>query len=356
VVALAATLAEPGRRATFIDRDNVVIRDSEGRILRSSIKDAFRDGRAFFIDVAPDVLALDADREHLCRKTQRIADELAKFGYRPILVASGQPNRVHLFCVVRDRVLLARMEAKAKDLGIDVRACIRPALSPHRLGFTPKLLSHSSPGAALKSIEEGRQGKVLSERTHDLLDIGLPQGMRSEQTQSICNGYLRARRTFDEFFEDLWNSSAGERLDDEIEKRGLKHGRRWLRRSWDKGIEYVANQPRQHVGRFTAQAFIENALNEQYPGKNGPTEFATGIAIAQKCEQVGRAAVDYSVRDWQLDTGTRSKETMTSSRDRLLAVRRLKRLTTKTPGNTSYAERFRLVNPASGTHSESHPP
>jgi hypothetical protein len=112
-------------------------------------------GEPFAVEVADDVLALDCDDEAIASHLFSIANELKRSGLVPVVVNSGQPGHLHLFCRVDDPERLAGCKNMARDARLDVREgdCrIRPPLSPHRLACPVSLATNHSPIEALRAL------------------------------------------------------------------------------------------------------------------------------------------------------------------------------------------------------------
>src|SRR5262245_61059290 len=91
IEALANAIRRPGGKAGLLDADN----QFRGWV---SLAEAVQSGRAFFVDVVDDILAIDCDVPDLATQVHQIAADLRAQGCRPVLTESGQPGRLHLFC------------------------------------------------------------------------------------------------------------------------------------------------------------------------------------------------------------------------------------------------------------------
>jgi hypothetical protein len=81
-------------------------------------------------------------------------------GLHPVLVESGQPGHLHLFCRITDPAARTRYLNLARQRGIDVRQGhnrIRPPLSPHRNGLPVRLLTPEDPQQALAALAPERR-------------------------------------------------------------------------------------------------------------------------------------------------------------------------------------------------------
>ena len=348
---LAERVRAPATSILLIDENNARER------FVGTLHCALQTGRAFAVRAAEDMLALDADDPD-SNAVEQVISELAKFGYEAVVIGSGRPGHRHLLCPIRDPQLLERMKMRSGRLGLGVRhggALIRPPLSPHRSGLPPHLLSHDSAELAIAALDRNRKPRALSPSVQLYLTNGTPKDTRSEMIQSIVNGYLRRRRTLEELESDLAVSRAGERVREEIERRGEDNAREWLRRSWTKGIEYVASEVRnaKRATRIEERAELI-AAHRRWSGKNGSTDFAAYVAFYKKAEQLGKRSIDFSIRDWQLALGTSSRATIDATIERLIEAGLIRRINKVRP--EGHAARYRLVLTDSGTHSESHPP
>ncbi len=93
-------------------------------------------GRAYFVNVAPDVFAGDWDAKGNQENVWTLHEELKAAGMPSVLVASGQVGHYQALARIPDRAVRERFATRAKALGFDVRDAIRPPLSHHRLWGT----------------------------------------------------------------------------------------------------------------------------------------------------------------------------------------------------------------------------
>lgn len=129
----ARALVRPGGNACLLNADNTADR-------WVPIEEAVRSGRPFFIEGASDLLIVDCDDRDRAPLVHGLADSCRTLGFVPVVVASGQLGRLHLFARVPDEAAHARLTEQAHASGLDVRQSIRPPLCPHRLGFIPALV------------------------------------------------------------------------------------------------------------------------------------------------------------------------------------------------------------------------
>ena len=151
--AFATAIVRPGGNALLINPDNSKLR-------WVSIETAATARMAFAVEVAPEILAVDADSPALgLRAEGDLASSLIETGFTPVIVASGRPGHRHVFARISDPALLLRIKAQVRSeryaegrKRLDVRHSIRPPLAPHRLGLAPKLLSPPDVATAVGAL------------------------------------------------------------------------------------------------------------------------------------------------------------------------------------------------------------
>ena len=151
--AFTTAIVRPGGNAVLINPDNSKLR-------WVSIETAATARMAFAVEVAPEILAVDADSPALGLRAQGdLARSLIETGITPVIVASGRPGHRHVFARISDPTLLLRIKARARSAHyaegskrLDVRYAIRPPLAPHRLGLAPKLLFPPDVAIALGAL------------------------------------------------------------------------------------------------------------------------------------------------------------------------------------------------------------
>jgi hypothetical protein len=258
VKAFASMIGKPGGNALLIDEHN-----RRGAWVPI---DELRNGLTFAIEVANNLLAIDFDgparRPHL----DSLFEELRSDGLRPILVNSGRPGHVHLFCRIGDPSLWDRYRLQAKARGFETRKSIRPPLSPHRLGLPVSLLFPADPGEALAALAPiwilANRDRSLSPAMAKLLKYGDTNGRyksRSEVIQALALGAVNAEWTQEEFLDALTDerNGGGEKF------RTLQNGRRYVTRSWEAALRTGANSPaiRNRADALTHVAMIRAAVS-----------------------------------------------------------------------------------------------
>jgi hypothetical protein len=274
VEAFARAIVRPGGNALLLRPDN-----SRDRWV--SIREAVHSGRAFTVEVDQDILAIDADSEELGRAAEALAADLRAAGHHPVLLASGQPGRRHVFVRISDPDVLANFRSRATSQGLDVRTSIRPPLAPHRLGLEAKLLEPSDPQEALPALQTQR--RVQPERRRSLkpdmailLALGDRDGRypsRSHMIQALATAAVNAGWSESEFSEALLGPSneAGAK----VRAMNLWDQKRYISRSWEVAKRFVMAHPAVR-DRAAAQDAIrgigEMIQSTKWPGRGGATE------------------------------------------------------------------------------------
>ncbi|MDP9329836.1 MAG: hypothetical protein M3P11_04240 [Actinomycetota bacterium] len=142
---IASAVAKPHGQALVIDENN----RSNGW---TPILDAIQTGICFAVDVAFNIIALDADSCGQSRAIEAIADFLIDLDIEPVVLASGGVDRSHLFACITDEALLYDIKERARGRGVDVRRFIRPPASPHRQGLPVALLRPKTWDGALRAL------------------------------------------------------------------------------------------------------------------------------------------------------------------------------------------------------------
>jgi hypothetical protein len=196
IAALALAVAEPGRHALLIDRNN----DAVGWL---SLPHAVSSGRCFTVKVAKDILALDADSVEKGRFVEEKARILLEAqGFPCVVVASGRDGHRHLFALIPEASQKETWASLFRKDGLDVRDTIRPPLAPHRSGLPVRLVYPVTPELALEalkrrgSVDRSRERK-LSRRMYQLLRFGDREGRyksRSEVAMAIATAAVNARK------------------------------------------------------------------------------------------------------------------------------------------------------------------
>ena len=108
-------------------------------------------GVAYFGRVRPEVLAIDADTPDDVVNLLWLAQILREAGFEVVRLSSGGRGawRQHLFCAMAPEARPA-WDLLAHQLGLDVRAFMRPPLTPHRRSTEgPRLIEPATPDEAV---------------------------------------------------------------------------------------------------------------------------------------------------------------------------------------------------------------
>ncbi len=142
----AHAIARHGCNAMLLSSDN----KCDGFV---PIEEAIRCGRAFSVEVESQILPIDCDDPALKDDVASLASDLEALGVTPVVLASGQPGRLHLFARIQDPAIRSAFEARARRERMDVRRSIRPPLAPHRLGLVPRLIRPMAVEDAVAALE-----------------------------------------------------------------------------------------------------------------------------------------------------------------------------------------------------------
>lgn len=288
-------VVRPGGNALLLNGNNTADR-------WTPVEEAVRSGRAFTVEVADDILAVDGDRPEFAGEVNRLAEELRRAGLDTVLVASGQPNRRHLFSRISDSDLLERCKQLARARGLDVRSSIRPPLSPHRLGLQVALLDPADPAEALAALTP--QGPApLSPRIAELLRVGDREGRysktgkRSSVVMAIVTGMVNSGWTLDEGFRALRDRA--HRGGEKVQGRGKDAAWRYVAACWTKAKTLVARQPtiRDRAGALRVITEVRAAVEaHRWKGIAGATNRRVMEAHLRIATETGKVAYGAAVR------------------------------------------------------------
>lgn len=332
VEAFATGVSGPGARALLIDGDN----RGAGWV---PISRAASSGSAFAVDVAADVLALDADDPRRGAAAASMIPALVSDGLRPVVIASGRAGHRHVFARVSDPALHARWAARARKLRLDVRRSIRPPLSPHRLGLPVALIYPGSIEAALAALTAPvgtTPRRELSPHMEELLASGMWRGRyrsRSEMLFALALAALNAGWSRQDYIGAVLESRAGEKL----RKRGARAGGRYLGETWIKAERHFS--PARVVARqASAVELVEQvsaaARATDWTGRSGPTDHAVLLAHIAHAADVRHCPYRSDVRTIADRAGVVAT-TVSKAQRRLVAAGWLRRLHRGSLGNAS---------------------
>jgi hypothetical protein len=227
--ALAEHLSADGL-AHLINADN-------HKLETMSITEAVLGGFAFYVTVKPEFVAIDIDRADGLTVALGMADKWAK--YKPVIVASGQPGRAHVFMRIPNESQRNRIKelAKAHGKGIDIRDDIRPPMAPHRLGLEVALINVPSLSEAMQRLRGTKEASkdVLAEIQHRL-----QSGWTSKRHAGLywlASEYIRLGWSKSKYITDVLTHphGAGAKLTEE------RTGEPFLIETWDKA--YASSNP-----------------------------------------------------------------------------------------------------------------
>ncbi len=286
------------------DNNSFSLDETQPRQVKSQLCCALAAKVPFAVEVRPEVLALDADTRDLAEAACDIAGEMEQSGLEPVVVASGQPDRVHVLVVIDDAELREQWRHRAKNAGIDVRRTIRPPLSPHRLGLPGALVEPTSPDEALRRLQQPRYAasglrarQHLSDKMLSLLrygDTSQKFPSRSEGIQAFATASVNAGLPFTYFRKVLLDpkNELGQKVRDQPDPD------RYLRLSWRSAEKYVAEHPLEDTrreARDTVAAIRRTAADHSW---RRVSDQAVLMALCNRAEAVGTVdALDMSVRD-----------------------------------------------------------
>src|SRR5947209_14395430 len=88
VLAFARKIIRPGGKVLLLTSDN----RADGWV---PLEKAIASRRAFAVEVAADILAIDCDRPELAPSVADLAEQLHSDGIPPVVVSSGRPAHLH---------------------------------------------------------------------------------------------------------------------------------------------------------------------------------------------------------------------------------------------------------------------
>jgi DNA-binding MarR family transcriptional regulator len=345
---------------TRVDLARAVAAGPDGRIVPADnkrlgrwvgIEDAVGQDLCFAVYVRGDILALDCDGPDGVEPLWQIYEHLVDVGVQPVVLASGQPGRLHLFAwVPHDRFRQWLVDTSAKP-GLDVRTgrWMRPPLTVHRRGYKVSLLRPETADEALTALTtvpddlEARipagslgDGPVvdatmpspwpdtsppgeLSHWAGSLLRRGDTAGRypsRSEMVQAITFDAARAGLEFEDLFGALMDPSAvgGDRLREEVAKRGEDRARRWLRGGWDKASPLVATGGKRSLADRVK--CWRSAVSRTFTGAGAASDLLVMDALLARVAKVGSFEINASQRELADEVGI-TKVTVANSLRRL---------------------------------------
>lgn len=364
VRAFAEAVAAPGQKALLYrpGGSNEIERLTS---LPTALHLAEAEGRPCAVYLRPEILVGDYDQPELAGAAVTLAGELRAEGLQPVLVASGQPGRRHLFVRVDDVEQRGLVRDRLKASGADVRAGkqpIRPPLSPHRLGLPSRLLAPTDATAALDALggpesdEQARPRRGLSDATTRLLGQSPPPGSRSEPVMGALLGLANAGLDREQAWATLRSAPLGGRY------AGPGYGpRARFDREWSKACRRVEEVPAYRDGadvRLHVETYLDaSEADTCWRGVAGSSALAVLRAHAGIACRRGSTSYGASQRELAELAGL----TLPTVRVANIRLRRLGLLSQTRPGGTrdgrrvATAWRLTLPNVATFYHS-SHTP
>jgi DNA-binding transcriptional ArsR family regulator len=305
--------------ACFLDEKN----DADGY---DELDQAVQSGRAFFVRVKGDVLALDMDKPSAAPVLADIEALLSMHAITPVVIASGQEGHRHLFARVTDPGLKDVLAVRARAGGIDVRPTIRPPLTPHLLGIPVRLVTPTSVRDALKALQADESRPGLSANIQDQILNGVTElkyQSRSEVIYAIAAGAVNRCWREDDFVAAM--TTPGTQASDYVlhdRFKGEDDG--WLRKTFAKATALVAANPaHSQVDLAAISALRAHVLNSPWPGRTGGTDQVVLLAIIDKASKAGTLDVDCSQREICEGAGISGRATVSKSLTRLQAAGRI---------------------------------
>jgi len=300
VMSLARLVAEPGTRAWELLPDN-----TSGRHL--PLRTAVDEAVAFFVVLADDILAADFDKADATKAADVLAMALRLRGLTPVVLASGQPGRRHVFARVHREDWMEELKDFAKELGGDARAAIRPPLSPHRLGRQQDvpvcLLAPATPSKAVRALSAASRSGSVSDRMWRVIFTG--EGRDYASTSELVLAAACAVQNIgwgvEDFLEllEAEGSALAEAYADRVERRGSDATDWWLRSQiWPRAVSRVSDSPA--IGVHDAERLSAMqlwALSRPWPGRGGAAEQAIYLALIDKASLTARLEFNASFRE-----------------------------------------------------------
>jgi DNA-binding Lrp family transcriptional regulator len=341
MIRLARAIARASGRGLLLTQDNA----GDGWV---PIEAAVASGRAYAVELRRDVLALDGDQPGAGAAAAAVARALRARGLEPLVVPSGQPGRWHLFCRVGSVELRRRVAEEARRRGLDVRRCIRPPWSPHRLALPVAPPAPGELDAAVAALGPLRAHGCLSPATWRRLRHGDPAApSRSECDWSVALGFANAGRDVDDLFRALMDdrNAAGVKVRELAARRGLGEAHRYVGLRHRRATSYVAVHPAIATptdARGEILAIRDAIASLPWPGRTGDTDRAVLEAEIDLRLELGRLQAWVSERDLAERVGM-SRPTVAAARRRLQDQGLLKRI--PTDRRCTQAQTWRLCHP-----------
>ena len=234
--------------------DKILLIDSENKgKFSADIDSAILHNACFAIRPHSNIVSLDFDEPgDLELVFAEVIEYIRNLGQHPVIVQSGTPGHLHLFCRVTNDVLIAEIRDFIASRGVSrwmrTNTFIRPPLSFHRDGEKVKLVTPESAQEALALLSKEIAKTDLPEDTIKKIKYGLLNQTKyksgSELTQAIVNSCYMSGYSFDEIFNILVKKEnrGGNSLKRRIRDKGENQARSWLRLSYTKAEKFIASR------------------------------------------------------------------------------------------------------------------
>ncbi len=345
---ISLELLEALAHAVAADDRAMLLGPDNSKVGECSISEAVRTRRPFFVRLAKDIFAPDADTaqasRYLVTKLRPII--LAK-GILPVIIRSGGKNRRHLFARVADSELRRELSTLSKYNGCDVRKFIRPPLSPHRRDLPVSLVEPDSPDEALERLQSpareihGRSGgsrvlfypRPLPDAMQQLLRTrhSPAREYRSRSEEHFAFIMSAVNRGFPEswIFSQLFDpeNAAGAKIREIAAQRGDPAAHKYLEGEIKRARARVSANPPfcDRSNALAALDAIEAAADSEqcakrWHGRGGATDRAVFDKFIEIGRRVGAQEVGASLRELAILAGLASIETVARSLRRLRAT------------------------------------
>jgi len=315
ILAFARRVVRPSGNALLLHEDN-----SADRWL--PIGEAVASGRPFTVEVRDDILAIDLDEPDHVQQLMVFAQELREAGLAPVLVCSGQPGHVHLWCCVPDRDVFRRFRDRAKGLSLEVRRSMRPPLAPHRLGLPVSLLDPDNPAEALAALTPTNNClPPLRRWAQSMLRDGVFQSRyrsRSEMIQGLAASAMQSGWTQEQYAVAIL--APANKAGDKIRHRRDRYA--YIARCWDIARQLISTSPptvsatdREETRKTLTMVSIASA-HHSWRGSGGASDLAVLRAHLLHAWGLGRIVYDLDVRTVMVVTHL-SKSTVVTAQHRL---------------------------------------
>ena len=316
-LSLAAAIAKPRRRVGLIDPSNVKRGECD-------LGQAVVDDLPFFVEVSPLVLALDFDGADAIERAGSVFRRLLDLGLTPVVCASSDRQRRHVFCRVSDRAATLRYLDISETNQI-VRSFIRPPGAMHRSRKSRSvLLIPKSSEEAIERLSGLQRRRELGPTGRRLLnERSIPAGKSaSELTYSFAKSAVNARWTAEDFTFVVLESGAPFRnvVGPRIERTDEEQVRDWIcNRVWPDAVASVSGSPaRATYGLSTLdRQDLAWAASHLSTGRTAASDLRVFTALLTKRIMCGRRVFDMSVREVAQAAGLSNLGTTTRALSRL---------------------------------------